>query len=381
MLSCGRAGTEPFYETVVETNGFDRYILMNTTSCFDRILGIVCSVFDAYSAVLIMPDNTGRGFAVAGSFSLGDHVNKEALFQPGKGLVGWILSNQAPMLVNDFDTRQYHLGYYSSNEESKIKAFMGVPLRNGVGTLCLDSKRQYSFSGKDQKILQLFADLVYEVQTSSCLAEERINLGKHYNCLQLVYGLRKRHKNWSRFLEQFLGLMAETSGFAYCSFASRDEAGNNYYIEDETQPVSPQDAKAIPYGSGLVGWVFKNGKPVFMGGADSATQASPLYGKVGVASSFMSVMCLPLVIGRITRGVLIFASEQPREIPEELKVFCQMASEHLALFLENLYLRSRLHEAAQQMHMLHQATAAPEPETPEADPEFEFITSSQEESA
>lgn len=352
---------------------------MNTKSCYERILGIICSVFDAYSAVLIMPDNSGREFAVVGSFSLGDLVNKGAQFVPGKGLVGWIVSNQGPMLVNDFDTRQYHLGYYSNNEESKIKAFMGVPLRNGTGALCLDSKRQYSFSNKDQKILQLFADLVYEVQSSSCLAAEQVNLSKYYSCLQLIYGLRKRHKNWSKFLEQFLGIMAETSGFSYCSFASRDEAGHNYYIEDETQAYIQGEAQAIPYGTGLVGWVFKNSKPVFMGGSDSGTQSSPLYGKVSTHPGFQSVICLPLTIGRITRGVLVFASENSKEIPDELKVFCQMASEHLALFLENLYLRSRLHEAAQQLHQLQQAAAAKTEQS--EDFEFDFSTSTQEESA
>jgi len=351
---------------------------MNTKSCYERILGIVCSVFDAYSAVLITPDSTGRAFAVAGSFSLGDHVNRAAQFIPGKGLVGWIISNQAPMLVNDFDTRQYHLGYYVSNEESKIKAFMGVSLKNGSGALCLDSKRQYSFSNKDQKILQLFADLVYEVQTSSCLAAETMNLGKYYNCLQLVYGLRKRHKNWTKFLEHFLGLMAESTGFSYCSFASRDEAGNNYYIEDETHPFAPEETQAIPYGSGLVGWVFKNGNPVFMSSSDSGVPASPLYCKLASQPNFMSVVCLPLIIGRITRGVLVFASETPREIPDELKVFCQMASEHLALFLENLYLRSRLHEAAQQVHQMRQ-DAGPHL-TQGAGDEFELTTLSQEES-
>ncbi len=322
---------------------------MHTKSCFERILGIVCSVFDAYSAVLIAPEGTGRDFSVIGSFSLGDHVDADARFAPGKGLVGWIISNQAPMLVNDFDTRQYHLGYYSSNEESKIKAFMGVSLRNGTGALCLDSKRQYSFSNKDQKILQLFAELVYEVQSTSCMAAEQMHLGRFYNCLQLIYGLRKRHRNWTRFLEHFLALMAETSGFSYCAFASRDEAGSNYVIEDETRQLTQGAPESIPYGSGLVGWVFKNGKPVFLGDGDSSAQTSPLYGRHVTQPAFQSVMCLPLIIQRITRGVLVFASDSPKRISEEMKVFCQMSSEHLALFLENLYLRSRLHEAVHSM--------------------------------
>jgi transcriptional regulator with GAF, ATPase, and Fis domain len=116
-----------------------------------------------------------------------------------------------------------------------------------------------------------------------------------------------------------------------------------------------------------------------MGGSDSGTQSSPLYGKLAAHPGFQSVICLPLTIGRITRGVLVFASENPKEIPEELKVFCQMASEHLALFLENLYLRSRLHEAAQQLHQLQQAAAEKTEQSEEL--EFDFSTSTQEESA
>lgn len=324
---------------------------MNIKTCYHRILGIIGSVFDAYSAVLIVPDKTGREYHIVSGFSLGDMLDYKAMFTPGKGLVGWIIGNNEPMLVNDFDTRQYHLGYYTKNEESRIKAFMGVPLRNGTGVICLDSKRQYSFSGKDQRILQLFADLVYEMQASSCVMEERVNLAKHHNALELIYGLRKRNRNWSAFLEQFLTLMAETTGFEYCSFSARDEEGQNYYLDAENQPLFPAvQEQGVPIASGLVGWVFKNGSPVFKDGEGAG--ASSLYGKDAQAPEFASVMCLPLVINRIPRGVLSFGSETPRVISEEMKTFCQMASEHLELFLENLYLRSRLHETGQKLRQL-----------------------------
>lgn len=333
---------------------------MNTNTCYERILGIVCSVFDAYSAVLILPDRSGRAFGVASSFSLGDMLDMNAQFVPGKGLVGWIINNQQPMLVNDFDTRQYHLGYYTKNEESTIKAFMGVSLRNGTGALCLDSKRQYSFSAKDQKILLLFAELLHELQSCSCHMAEQVNLARFYNCLQLIYSLRKRHKNWSVFLEQFLHLVAETSGFEYCSFSVRDEAGNAYFLEAETQALYPDGQEhGTPFGSGLVGYVFNNGKSVFKDGEDAGDKLSPLYGKQANLPQFRSVICLPLTINKLTRGVLTFASESPKSLPEELKVFCQMSAEHLALFLENLYLRSRLYEAGRQIQKLQKTTISP----------------------
>jgi len=332
---------------------------MNTTACYEKILGILCSVFDAYSAVLVMPDRSGSHFSIASSFSLGDKVNTKETFSAGtgKGLVGWIISNEAPMLVNDFDTRQYNLGYYVQNEETKIKAFMGVPLKNASGVLCLDSKRQYSFSSKDQKILQLFADLVYEVYSRSFVVEEQVNLQQQYHCLQVISTLRKQLKRWDSFLAKFLTLLAETSRFEYCSFASRDEAGQNYYIEGESYQLLQGEAGGIPYGSGLVGWVFKNSTPFFVEGGKATNQTSPLYGKQKGVPQFVSVVCIPLEIGGITRCVLTLASETPKVIPEELKNFCQMASEHLSLFLENLYLRSKLYEAHQQIEDLQRASA------------------------
>ncbi|KAF1077703.1 hypothetical protein MKHDV_00160 [Halodesulfovibrio sp. MK-HDV] len=332
---------------------------MNTTTCYERILGIICSVFDAYSAVLIMPDRSGSHFSVASSFSLGDMVNKDETFSAGtgKGLVGWIISNEEPMLVNDFDTRQYNLGYYAQNEETKIKAFMGVPLKNGAGVLCLDSKRQYSFSSKDQKILQLFGELVYEVHSRSFVVEEQVNLSQQYHCLQVIYSLRKHLKKWDSFLSKFLVLLSDTSHFEYCSLATRDEGGQNYHIEGENYQLLRGEMGEIPYGSGLVGWVFKNSTPFFVEGGKAASQTSPLYGKKKGVPQFVSVICIPLEIGGMTRGVLTLASETSKVIPEELKTFCQMASEHLSLFLENLYLRSKLYEAHRQVDDLQRAAA------------------------
>ena len=42
---------------------------------------------------------------------------------------------------------------------------MGCPVPTG-GALCVDSKRQYSFTDRDYKLLQLFAELVSRQQAS-----------------------------------------------------------------------------------------------------------------------------------------------------------------------------------------------------------------------
>lgn len=342
---------------------------MNSQRCHERILAIICSVFDAYSAVLFLPDaaagpdasgelsagaataaaaaaidQDSQSHRLAASFSLGDMVNTGATIAPGRGLVGWIIRNSEPLLVNNFDQRQSHLGYYRSNEEATIKAFMGCAVPGG-GALCIDSKRQYSFSDKDQKILQLFADLISGIEGVACREAGQASLTRYYAALQVISELRGRISRWPQFLAEFLRLMAEATGFEHALFAARDGDGQNYILEGENRPLllGKGDAPMFPIGSGIVGWVFRNDAPVFNDGGDDAPMP-PLLGKGAHMPAFRSVMCLPLMINKVTRGVLCLGHAEPRVIPDDQRAFARMAVDHLALFLENLYLKSRLRE-------------------------------------
>ena len=177
-------------------------------SSFSRVLDILCSVLDAYSAVLFLADEDDKGgekkYRIAARFSLGDSIDPAAVIEPGKGLVGWIIKNHEPLLVPNFDQRKNHLGYYRDNEELRIKAFMGCALPGGIGALCVDSKRQYSFSEKDQKLLHLFADLLAELFASAGEEVGRSATMRHYAALKTVYALRRQHSRWGDFLRCFL---------------------------------------------------------------------------------------------------------------------------------------------------------------------------------
>ena len=173
---------------------------MTENSLEKHILSIVCSVFDAYSVVLFLPDEEGEGHHLAASFSLGDKIGAKATVLPGKGLVGWIVRNRQPLLVPNFDQRQSNLGYYSGGEEASIKAFMGCPVPTG-GALCVDSKRQYSFSDKDHKILQMFAELVARQQGSKGRQDLTGNIPRYFVELGVIQDLRFRYKRWPQFLQ------------------------------------------------------------------------------------------------------------------------------------------------------------------------------------
>lgn len=318
---------------------------------YTHTLGTLCSVLDAYSSVLFLAEPAPRGGAVyrlAGKFSLGDFIDPASAIEPGKGLVGWIAKNNAPLLVPNFDQRKNHLGYYRDTEELRIKAFMGCSLPDGKGVLCVDSKRQYSFSDKDQKILHLFAQLIAEQSASDGRGRAMDTIGNYYNALKEVYTLRRRHSRWNDFLREFLSLMLATTGCDYGVFCYNDISGGEYIVEGETSPLvwKPRmQAPAFSVNGGAIGWVCRNGEALFSN-APGGMPESTLFGRGVTTPQFQTIMALPLQVQRKTRGVLCLAGQSPLGISEETKDFLRMSSEHLALFLENLYIKCRLRDVS-----------------------------------
>ena len=327
-------------------------------SHYDRVLGILCSVLDAYSAVLFLPlqateDGPASAHYLASAFSLGNKLDFGADIQEGRGLVGWILRNREPLLVANFDQRQNHLGYYTDNEEYSIKAFMGCALPGGKGALCVDSKRQYSFSEKDQKMLHLFADLIAQLENDGRDKEHKRVMLKYYAALRTVYALRHQYSRWAEFLRHFLDLMATMTNFTYCALCTRDPSGESYSVEGENTALMQRpgmSGPSFPMTHGIVGWVFRNGTQVRSDGPDGSPETLFVVGRGTEAPQFQTVLAMPLIIQRKTRGVLCLAHDVPMEITDSTQDFVRMASEHLALFLENLYVKCRLRDLHRQLH-------------------------------
>lgn len=348
-------------------------IIMTENTLEKHILSIVCSVFDAYSVVLFLPDEEGELHHLAASFSLGDKIGGNATVLPGKGLVGWIVRNRQPLLVPNFDQRQSNLGYYSGGEEASIKAFMGCPVPTG-GALCVDSKRQYSFSDKDHKILQMFAELVARQQGSRGRQDFAGDIPRYFVELGVIQDLRFRYKRWPQFLQNYLRIMVEATGFDYCAFASVDTPGETYCVEAESARLlldGQEEPLILPMGSGITGWVFRNDQPVMAEGVEGAPSAV-LFGKLPDMPDFQAAICMPVMINKSTRGVLCLAHTQPRQIDESMRSFVRQAVDHLALFLENLYLKVRLRGMLPKARVHSNGPQAYDPDNAPMPPEKEY---------
>lgn len=307
----------------------------------NTLLALVRTTFDAHSAVLFLPDQAGN-YTVALSSSDDEPYVQEVTIAPGKGLVGWILRHKQPVIVNNLDMRHTFLGYYTEEEEGAISAFMGCHMPEG-GALCVDSVRPRSYTEDDQLLLHRFAQHIARQVHSAGLASDAEDLRRYFSRLEQLSELGTRTPHWRDYLSSFLHLMAESTQFEYVAFASTQEGASTYTVEGENTPllITDEGMPELPMESGgLVSWVFRNEVPVHAEGSDGAP--TPLFGKIPEVPEFQAIMCLPIQLNKVTCGVLCFAGVNPRQLPQNLRVFTKIAVTYLAQYLEMLYLRHRL---------------------------------------
>lgn len=319
-------------------------ISLDKQTYLDQILRIVCNVFDAHSTVLFLQFGEDQ-YRINSFFSLSDSIRKDVILTTGTGLTGWVIRNNKPLLINNFDRAKGHLGYYAAGEESEIRAFMGCPLDQGLGVLCLDSKRTYSFSDKDQKILHQFVGLVdtliaeFKHLTAGC-TEQRF-----YQGLKLLCELHDKFSSWLAYLTSFLDLLSGVTGFSHCFLAVCDAQGKFFSVESSNKELVlgvDELNKQFTMENGLIGWVFRNGAPIFASKKDLSSPSASLLGPGVPLPDFVSVACMPVAIHKRTRGVIVLASVTPQSTGRELRAFLKIVASNLSIFLENLYLRNRL---------------------------------------
>jgi GAF domain-containing protein len=231
---------------------------------FSDIIALLSNCLDAYTAALFLWDEGRQVLTLKASHSLSKHLIADAQFSPEDGgLIGWVAKNNQILTVDHFDRDGKSLPYYRGDEN--IKSFVAVPLPMSKGVLCVDSKRQYVFTTKEQKLLQGFATVI-----ENTLSAERANRRQQ----QLRQLLNMWHRTealpadthdpipyFNRVLEQ---------GRAYLNA----EAGVvTLPIQDGQllQPVAVSGKvparllqSSQPMDQGLIGWIFQNRKSLIV---------------------------------------------------------------------------------------------------------------------
>lgn len=327
---------------------------MSSSSSHDHLLSLTCDVLHAHSAVLVLPDGN-ENFRVAAAACATQPTPVAAEITSGKGLPGLVLRNREPVIINDFNAETHFLGYYDEESEHTITAFMGVPLPEGGGALCVDSVGGQPFTKRDESILIRFARLVSGQNRLEHEQSGDDDVRRYFETFEQLQLLRTKSLPWHDYLGHFLAHMAQGTQFDYVALIMRPEDSPTYTIEGESTPLLLSEGTEVnlPVDSlGLVSWVLRDGGrlPVFADGLEGNT-VMPLFGKLPQIPAFQSAICLPVTHNRAVYGVLVMAGLEARVLPEQLRSFATMTAAEVGVHIATLYLQHRVQGLLRKAHV------------------------------
>lgn len=273
-------------------------------SDFDNLVKLVVNVLDAFTVAFFVKAEDGGEYRLFSWFSLGNTVNPDASFLPGQGIIGWVAKEQKPITVKEFSHDTATLKLYNTQEN--LKSFMAVPVMRGermIGVLTVDSKRQYVFTDKHQKILQDFAgifaqetvrheelwNLCQEAGNLEAIQEVVLEMAAAEKMTHIVAAL---YQNINKLIpnEKFIFALKASEEGKFHIFARQEGAG------DELRKIPLEMDRS------LMGWVVRKNQPLNHHVLGESRQEFELDG--GERREFRSFLGVPMVVRKHVIGAL-----------------------------------------------------------------------------
>jgi len=271
------------------------------------LITLVSNVTEAYSACLFLENKRRKVFQLTTYHSLSPHIIPDASIKGGQGFMGWVLDNNTPLSLNQFDKDAMILGYYNRDED--LKSFMAVPLPTTMtkGALAVDSKKTWSFTNKSQKILagfaQQFAYLVDGALMAAQLERRSINIDAFNSYLLSLRSCESK----DQLLNAICLVPRELVPFSACFLVLKDEeAGISRLVRTSGFGELFLDDVPISNRSSVSGHVLKKGESLRL----LDLKKRSLFSEEESGFGARSVAAVPLTVGGETIGVLGFTNHQ-----------------------------------------------------------------------
>jgi GAF domain-containing protein len=316
---------------------------MSVDRQLDDITVLLSNCLDAYTAAVFIWDDRSKILTLRAFHSLSKHIISKVQFSPEDGgLIGWVVKNNQPLTVDHFDRDSRILPYYGSEEN--IKSFLAVPLGGPRGVICVDSKRQYVFTSKDQKLLSGFATVA-----ANALGAERDSM-HHLRQRQLLTLWRQADAmpadtdDPAPYLTRLLD--------SVCPYLPADAGLVAVPIKDgeSLQLVAASGSlpaillrNAYPVDQGIMGWIYQNRKSLTIPKFRSPTRIPFLFGPRDGIGSIGGLIGMPLAWeAEQVGGVMAFISRTQANWGKEEIGAVTSVVRRASLVLQNFTLKREL---------------------------------------
>ena len=279
---------------------------MSSKSALTNLTELASNVADAFTIALYTVDLEEGTLKLRSHLTLSSHFKTDATFTIGEGLLGQAALHRDSRIDDFAGADASHLEWYS--EPESIKGLMVVPVvrRELEGILVVDSKENYSFTPKLQKLINGFAEQMGWYLSLEKKAPNWID-GEPADFQQMM--------KWCRFLndsphrkalsERFLNIprsLVQCDATAVVWFES-DGTGRITHSKGWGQGLK---SLAVEIGAGICGSCLDNGQPMLV--PNTLSHPWIVFSEDEPSMSFGSLMVAPIANEKRVLGMVVCAT-------------------------------------------------------------------------
>ncbi|MBI4799407.1 MAG: GAF domain-containing protein [Desulfarculus sp.] len=301
-------------------------------------INLLADLTEAFTAALFLRERGGESLKAVSWHTLSRSFRAEAAIGPGEGLVGYVFKSGRIVDVDRYQQGSSATRLY--DEDEGVKAFLAMPVGE-VGVLVVDTKNRQVFGEREKKVVRDFAKffnhLVMHQETSSREA-------MYGRILDLLYDIENAAMAFGDprdYFAEVLDAGRRYSGLSMGFLCLLHPGRKQYTVAAVEGPgLSTLRGRSFPVSQGLVGWVFREMRPL------AHSRFNPLKGKSYLISpeepmrGYNAFVGVPLLAWRSLTGVWAFAGRSERHIEEEEGRALQLAGNRVASTIDHYRLNS-----------------------------------------
>ena len=288
---------------------------MSSKNALANLIELTSNVADAFTTALFTVNLEDGTLKLRSHLTLSSHLKTDATFAIGEGLLGQVALHR-DFRIDDFSgANASHLEWYSQPEE--IKGLMIVPVmrRELEGILVVDSKENYSFTPKLQKLINGFAD-----QMGWYLSLEK----RSPNWIDGEPADFQQMMKWCRFLNDSPHRKALSERFLHIprSLIQCDATAIIWFESDGTGRITHskgwgQGLKSLTVesGTGICGSCLDSGQPMLV--PNTLNHPWIVFSEDEPSVSFGSMMVAPIANEKRMLGLVVCATRARNSLKQQ----------------------------------------------------------------
>ncbi len=267
-----------------------------------------------------------------------------------KSIVGYATGRGELLVVNDVVK---DVTYYANPVLPDTRAEAAFPLKVGeriLGALDVQSTKPYAFTDENMRSLQILADqMAIAVVNTELFAETQEHLSQH-RLLHHITTTVASGTTLEDALESAVSGLQVTLGGDRVTIFLMDREKKNLEIKASMGYADDISKRSVPVGSGVVGWVAANKKPLRLSDVNEDARY------IQLSSNTRSELAIPLIYRNELLGVLNVESEQLSAYADNDEEMLGTLGGSLAAIIANARLLEQIRLQAERERIVNDVT-------------------------